>query len=135
MLLSLIHILSRRFIRECRAHKRGGHIVNVLAKAAIMTNSRNNTSYIAAKGGMTTMTRGLANEVIDDGIYVNGIVPGYVATSVYQPGSEAYEYKKQFLRVGWATPRDMGTVAAVLCSPSACQVVGAIVDCSGGTML
>lgn len=86
--LNSAFMMSRRFIRECRAHKRGGHIVNVLAKAAIMTNSRNNTSYIAAKGGMTTMTRGLANEVIDDGIYVNGIVPGYVATSVYQPGSE-----------------------------------------------
>lgn len=133
--LNSAFMMSRRFIKECKAHKRGGHIVNVLAKAAIMTNSRNNTSYIAAKGGMTTMTRGLANEVIDDGIYVNGIVPGYVATSVYQPGSPAYEYKKQFLRVGWATPRDMGTVAAFLCSPVACQVVGAVVDCSGGTML
>ena len=81
------------------------------------------------------MTRGLANEVIDDGIYVNGIVPGYVQTRVYPPGAPNTVYKEQFLRVGWAQPRDMGTVAAFLCSPVACQVVGAIVDCSGGTML
>lgn len=127
--------MSRRFVGECRKHKRGGHIVNVLAKAAIMTNSIENTSYIAPKGGMTTMTRGLANELIGDGIYVNGIVPGYVRTQHYQPGTPAAEYKQQFLRVGWATPRDMGTVVAFLCSPAACQLVGAIVDVSGGTML
>lgn len=127
--------MSRRFVAECRKHKRGGHIVNVLAKAAIMTNSTENTSYIAPKGGMTAMTRGLANEVIQDGIYVNGIVPGYVRTQHYQPGTPAAEYKQQFLRVGWATPRDMGTVVAFLCSPAACQLVGAIVDVSGGTML
>ena len=72
--------MSRRFVHECRTNKRGGHIVNVLAKAAITTNSTNNTSYIAAKGGLTTMTRGLAHEVTKDGIIVNGIVPGYVQT-------------------------------------------------------
>ena len=35
--LNSAFMMSRRFIRECKAHRRGGHIVNVLAKAAIMT--------------------------------------------------------------------------------------------------
>ncbi len=134
--LSHVFTMSSRFIRDCRRDKRGGHIVNVLAKAAITTNSHNNTSYIAAKGGMTSMTRSMANDLIDDGIYVNGIVPGYVLNnSGYQPGLPAYIAKEKFLRVGWATPRDMGNVAAFLCSSRARQVIGAIVDCSGGTML
>ncbi len=98
--LNSAFMMSRRFIRECRAHKRGGHIVNVLAKAAIMTNSRNNTSYIAAKGGMTTMTPRFGQRGHRRWHLCQRHCAGYVATSVYQPGSEAHEYKKQFLRVG-----------------------------------
>lgn len=129
--------MSRRFVHECRSHERGGHIVNVLAKAAITTNSTNNTSYIAAKGGLTTMTRGLANEVTKDGIIVNGIVPGYVQThGHYHPGDADTLYKQQFLPTGeFATPRDMGVIVAFLCSPLAKQIIGAVVDVSGGTML
>ena len=134
--LSHVFSMSSRFIRDCRRNNRGGHIVNVLAKAAFTTNSHNNTSYIAAKGGMASMTRSMANDFIEYGIYVNGIVPGYVLNnSGYQPGLPGYIAKEKFLRVGWATPRDMGNVAAFLCSPRSSQVIGAIVDCSGGTML
>lgn len=135
---SLNHVftVSRRFVAECKQAKRGGHIVNVLAKAAITSNSKRNTAYIAGKGGMTTLTRGMANELIDYDIVVNGIVPGYVRThGAYLPGSPEEKAKEGFLRVGWAQPIDMGVVAAFLCSPVANQVVGAIVDCSGGTML
>lgn len=129
--------MSKRFVHECRTHNRGGHIVNVLAKAAITANGTNKTAYISAKGGMMTMTRGLANEVTKDGIFVNGIVPGYViSNSHYHPGNADYLEKKKYLPTGeFATPRDMGVVAAFLCSPLAKQIIGAVVDCTGGTML
>ena len=134
--LNTVFIVSNRFVRDLKAEGRGGHIVNVLAKAGITSNSKHNTSYVAGKAGMTGMTRAMANELIDIGIVVNGIVPGYVRTNgSYQPGSEGEKTKERFLRIGWAMPEDMGNVAAFLCSPGARQIIGAAVDCSGGTML
>ena len=133
--LNHVFTVSRRFVADCRKDKRGGHIVNVLAKAAITTNSHNNSAYVTGKGGMTILTRTMANDLIEDGIFVNGIVPGYVVTSWHQPGSVSAAEKEKFLRVGWATPIEMGNVAAFLCSEKARQIVGAIVDCTGGTML
>jgi NAD(P)-dependent dehydrogenase (short-subunit alcohol dehydrogenase family) len=133
--LNHVFTVSRRFVADLKAAGRGGHIVNVLAKSAIVSNSKYKTAYNASKGGETAMTRSMANELIDFGIYVNGIVPGYVRTSVYQEGSEGEMTKAKFLRVGWAMPIDMGNVAAFLCSPMAKQVIGAVVDCSGGTMM
>ena len=133
--LNHVFSVSSRFTRDLKAAGRGGHIVNVLAKAAITSNSKYNTTYVAAKGGMTAMTRAMANELIDFDIVVNGIVPGYVRTTHYQPGSEEEKTKEKFLRVGWAMPIEMGSVAAFLCSPQAGQIVGGVIDCSGGTML
>ena len=134
--LNHVFSVSHRFVRDLKAAERGGHIVNVLAKAAITSNSKYNTAYVASKGGMTAMTRAMANELIDFGIVVNGIVPGYVRThGNYQIGSDGEKAKEKFLRVGWALPIDMGNVAAFLCSPQAKQIIGAVVDCSGGTML
>lgn len=135
--LNSAFLMSRRFIRDCRMHKRGGHIVNVISKSALTTNSQNNTPYVSAKGGLMTMTRGLANEVTKDGIFVNGIVPGYVRTERgHLPGSERAKRVQPLLPTGeFATPRDMGAVVAFLCSPLAKQIIGAIVDCTGGLML
>ena len=133
--LNHVYTVSSRFARDLKKTGKGGHIVNVLAKAAITSNSKYNTAYVAAKGGMTAMTRAMANELIDFGIVVNGIVPGYVRTTHYQPGSPEEAVKERFLRVGWALPIEMGTVAAFLCSPQAKQIVGAVIDVSGGTML
>ncbi len=135
--LNSAFLMSRRFVRDCRTYKKGGHIVNVISKSALTTNSQNNTPYVSAKGGMMTMTRGLANEVTKDGIFVNGIVPGYVRTERgHLPGSERAKRVQPLLPTGeFATPRDMGVVAAFLCSPLAKQIIGAIVDCTGGLML
>jgi NAD(P)-dependent dehydrogenase (short-subunit alcohol dehydrogenase family) len=136
--LNSAFMMSRLFVRHCIAHEKGGHIVNVLSKSAVTTNSFDNTSYISAKGGMLAMTRGLAHEVARHGIYVNGILPGYVENSKgsHQLGSERGARVIAFIPTKrFGTPREMGNVAAFLCSEKSSQMIGAIVDCSGGTML
>jgi NAD(P)-dependent dehydrogenase (short-subunit alcohol dehydrogenase family) len=136
--LNSAFMMSRIFVRYCVESKRQGHIVNVISKNAVTTNSYNNTAYISAKGGLLSMTRGLAHEVAHLGIYVNGILPGYVENSKgsHQLGSErgdrviAYIPTKRF-----GTPREMGNVVAFLCSERSSQMMGSILDVSGGTML
>lgn len=136
-LLNPAFYMSRKFLRHCLDSKKGGHIVNLLSKSAILSSSVNNLAYVANKGALVSMTRGMAKEFLPYGIYVNGIVPGYVKTErVHVNGDERTERVRKLLPTGeFASPREIGNVAAILCSPLFKQMIGAIVDCTGGTLI
>ncbi|RGV98411.1 SDR family NAD(P)-dependent oxidoreductase [Ruminococcus sp. AF14-10] len=129
--------MSREFVKYCRENDRPGSIVNVLSKSAFTTNSKDNTTYISAKMGAYGLTKGIANEMAPYGIRVNGIVPGYVQTErTYPDGEPRTERMRALLPTGkFALPIEMGKIAAFLCSDCASQIIGAAIDCSGGTML
>ena len=129
--------MSRAFVRLCRERDRAGAIVNVLSKSAFTTNSKDNTSYICAKSGAYGLTKGVANEMAPYKIRVNGVVPGYVQTErTYPDGEPRTERMRQLLPTGaFTTPIEIGRVVAFLCSDCAGQIIGAAIDCSGGTML
>ena len=129
--------MSREFVKYCRENERPGSIVNVLSKSAFTTNSKDNTTYISAKMGAYGLTKGVANEMAPYGIRVNGIVPGYVQTErTYPDGEPRTERMRAVLPTGkFALPIEMGKIAAFLCSDCASQIIGAAIDCSGGTML
>ena len=129
--------MSREFVKYCRENERPGSIVNVLSKSAFTTNSKDNTTYISAKMGAYGLTKGVANEMAPYGIRVNGIVPGYVQTErTYPDGEPRTERMRALLPTGkFALPIEMGKIAAFLCSDCESQIIGAAIDCSGGTML
>jgi NAD(P)-dependent dehydrogenase (short-subunit alcohol dehydrogenase family) len=129
-------LMSKEFIIICNQQKKGGHIVNTISKSAFTTNSGGNSPYIATKGAVFSFTRGLAKEVGSRGIFVNGIVPGYVITDTTKDLKDRSEQMKKIIPLGReATPREIANVAVFLCSEKAVQMMGAIVDVSGGTML
>lgn len=131
-----LFLMSQTFVKECGRQKKGGHIVNTISKSAFTTNSGGNTPYIATKGAVFSFTRGLAKEVGPRGIFVNGIVPGYVATETTKGLTERSEKMKKIIPLGKeAKPREIANVAVFLCSEKAVQMMGAVVDVSGGTML
>lgn len=134
--LSHVFTMSQAFVKECKKSAHGGHIVNVSAKAAFHSASHNKIPYATAKGAIATLTQRMANDLIEDDIFVNAIVPGYVLSNYYRdPESPQCKAKEKDLRIGWATPEDMGNITAFLCSPLSRQIIGAVIDCSGGTML
>lgn len=53
----------------------GGHIVNTLSRAAEV-GGKGFAAYGASKGGLYTLTRAAAREALEDGILVNGLIPG-----------------------------------------------------------
>ncbi len=119
--------------------KKNSWIVNTVSKSAFSTNSGGNSPYIATKGAVASFTRGLATEVGREGIYVNGIIPGYVITETTKnipDGGKRSEAMKKIIPIGReAEPKEIADVAVFLCSPKACQVMGVLMDVSGGTML
>jgi len=129
-------MMCNKFVGYWKKNNHPGHIVNVLSKTCLMTNSINNQAYASAKGGLLALTRSLAHEVTPYGIIVNGIVPGYVYNSKTDKDSARYKKMMSLVPTGdYGSPRDMGTVATFLCSPLSNQIIGAVVDCTGGTLL
>jgi len=131
-----VFLMTARFIKICLAQNKGGHIVNTLSKSAFTTNSGGNTPYIATKGAIAAYTRGLAKEMGPKGIYINAIIPGYVDTPGTSIDPTRGESVLKHIPSGrLAQPKEMGYVAAFLCSEKACQMMGVLVDVTGGTML
>lgn len=128
--------VSQHFLRACLETGREGRIINILSKSAILSSSVHNLTYVANKGALTALTRGMAKEFAPYGVYVNGIVPGYVRTRAHEEGTERTERVKQLLPLHrLAEPEEIGAVAAVLASPLFLQMIGSIVDCTGGTLI
>lgn len=136
-LLNPTFLMSRKFLQDCLERKGGGHIVNLLSKSALLSSSIHNLAYVTNKGALTSLTRGMAKEFIQYGIIVNGIVPGYVKTEKgHADGDPRTERVKKLLPTGeFALPKDIGNVAAILCSQKFGQMIGAVVDCTGGTLI
>ncbi|MGY0057438.1 SDR family NAD(P)-dependent oxidoreductase [Streptomyces sp. LZ34] len=66
------------------AHPR---VVNVSSEAASLTNMGGGTpAYTASKAGLNALTRMLAAELRADGVLVNAVCPGWVATDMGGPG-------------------------------------------------
>lgn len=135
--LDHVFFLTRRFVKE---HKKNGgiaHVVNLLSKSAVLSSSTQNLTYVANKGALISLTRGMAKEFLPYGIYVNGIVPGYVKTEQRHASEDERTIRvRKLLPTGeFATPEDMGYMVAFLCSLKSRQTIGAIIDCTGGTLI
>ena len=66
----------------------GGAIVNVSSAAARLGAANEYVDYAASKGALDTLTIGLANEVAEEGIRVNGVRAGYIYTDMHASGGE-----------------------------------------------
>jgi 3-oxoacyl-[acyl-carrier protein] reductase len=111
----------------------------VVSSTAAFHATRGNPAYAASKAGAVGLVRTLADAWAADGIRVNGIAPGFVATKMTQVTVDHPERLAAALqripagRLG--TPRDMAGAALFLASPLAAYVVGHTIPVDGGLLL
>lgn len=114
---------------------RGGVIVNVSSAASRLGAPGEYVDYAASKGAIDSMTVGLAKEVAAEGIRVNAVRPGIIATDIHGSGGQPDRADRMrhlipMLRAGEAD--EIAGVIAWLCGPDATYVTGSLVDASGG---
>jgi NAD(P)-dependent dehydrogenase (short-subunit alcohol dehydrogenase family) len=113
---------------------RGGAIVNVSSKAAVLGGPDEWIHYAASKGAIDTMTVGLSKEVAAESIRVNAVRPGLVESDFHRhatPGRvERMEPSIPMRRAG--TAAEVAAAVLWLASPAAGYVTGACLDVSGG---
>jgi len=113
----------------------GGAIVNVSSAAAKLGGPGQYVDYAAAKGAIETFTIGLAKEVAGEGIRVNAVRPGIIATDIHASGgapgrAEQMAPQVPLRRAG--TAEEVGEAIVWLLSERASYTTGSIVEVTGG---
>jgi NAD(P)-dependent dehydrogenase (short-subunit alcohol dehydrogenase family) len=113
---------------------RGGSIINISSKAAVIGGPNEWIHYAASKGAIDTMTAGLSKEVAAEGIRVNSVRPGLIDSDFHlhaTPGRlERMAPVIPMQRAG--TADEVAAAVLWLASDAASYVTGAFVDVSGG---
>jgi 2-deoxy-D-gluconate 3-dehydrogenase len=95
-------------------------------------------SYAASKGAVAQITKSMANEWAKDGITINAIAPGYMATNNTKALRQDEARSKAILdRIPagrWGLPADVQGTAVFLASPASDYVNGHVLVVDGGWM-
>jgi NAD(P)-dependent dehydrogenase (short-subunit alcohol dehydrogenase family) len=109
----------------------GGSIVLLSSRAAFYGSPGEFVWYAASKGGVDSLTNGLAREVAAEGIRVNAVSPGPIITEMHRPGKlEVGAKRAPMQRAG--TPEEVAETVLFLASEAASYVTGANLAVSGG---
>lgn len=130
-------IAAREAVRRMSTARggRGGAIVNISSRAAVLGGPGEFVHYAASKGATDTMTIGLAREVGAEGIRVNAVRPGLIETDIHALAGAADRVERLVSGVPMGRTGSAAEVAQTvlwLASDDAAYVSGALLDVSGG---
>jgi NAD(P)-dependent dehydrogenase (short-subunit alcohol dehydrogenase family) len=95
--------------------------------------------YSASKGGVAQLTKSLAIAYAADGIRVNAVAPGWIATKLTQALQDDPARSAPILArtpLGrWGTPEDIAGPVLFLASPAARFVTGVVLPVDGGYLI
>jgi NAD(P)-dependent dehydrogenase (short-subunit alcohol dehydrogenase family) len=115
-----------------------GYVVNISSVAARNGGGIGAIAYASSKGGLSTMTKGLAKEFAPKGIRVNGVSPGTIDTNFHKQFSNEQMLKN----VQNATPAgrlgdsaETADVILFLCGEGARFIHGQMIEVNGGFLM
>ncbi len=115
----------------------GGRIIN-MASIASFVGRPNRAGYVAAKGGLLSLTRALAADMAGKKITVNAVAPGMIASPLNRDIAEDQvlgdAWNAENLARRWGEPEDVAGVAAFLASDDAGFITGETITVDGGSI-
>ena len=115
-----------------------GYVINVSSVAARNGGGIGAIGYASAKGGLSTMTKGLSKEFAPKGIRVNGVSPGTIDTNFHKQ----FSTDQMLTNVRNATPAgrlgdspETADVILFLCSEAARFIHGQMIEVNGGFLM
>lgn len=122
-----------RAAARAMSERRSGAIVNISSICGI-TGCEAHPHYSAAKAGIIGLTRATARELIDVGIRVNAVAPGYIDSSIAPSTSDevarAIRASVPAGRLG--LPAEIAATVSFLASDEAGYIVGQVISPNGG---
>jgi NAD(P)-dependent dehydrogenase (short-subunit alcohol dehydrogenase family) len=113
----------------------GGAIVLISSMAATLGGPNEYVWYAASKGSIDSMTVGLSRELTQDGIRVNAVAPGMIATELHAAGGQPDRLERlaPMIPMGRAgKPEEVAEAVLFLLSDAASYITGTVLRVSGG---
>jgi len=114
-----------------------GKIVN-LASLLSFQGGMTVPAYAASNGAVAQLTKALCNEWAGQGVNVNAVAPGYMATdmntALLADPVRMEQLSTRIPAARWGQPQDIGNVVVFLASPAAAYVHGQVLAVDGGWM-
>lgn len=139
----VLHINLVGTMRLCAAAcdglaNKGGCIINTASMLSFFGGGLV-PAYSASKGGIAQLTKSLAIAYAEQGIRVNAIAPGWIATPLTQALQDDPERSAPIIArtpmKRWGTPDDLVGPVMFLASPQAKFVTGVVLPVDGGYLI
>jgi NAD(P)-dependent dehydrogenase (short-subunit alcohol dehydrogenase family) len=130
--------LDRAVARAMRDAGRGGRIVNFTSQGWLTGGYGGSVAYAATKGGIVSLSRGLARTLAPHGITVNTVAPGAVDTPMMWSGMSEEDmaaFVAQIPMGRLARPDELAGLVLFLASDHAGYITGATINATGGQIM
>ena len=134
----LVQAAVAQFKQQPETPKHKAHIV-LVASTAAQRGEAFHADYAASKGALLSLTKSLSSELAGEGVAVNCVAPGWVATEMSAPALATDAGRATIFRT--IPIGRVGTVSEVagpilfLCTPWAGFISGEILNVNGGAVL
>jgi NAD(P)-dependent dehydrogenase (short-subunit alcohol dehydrogenase family) len=136
--LKATFFLDRAAARVMQRQGTPGAIVNFSSQGWWTGGFGGSVAYSATKGGVVSLTRGLARSLAPSGIRVNCVAPGAVDTAMMREGLDE-DAKAKFLQqvpmARMGEPDELADAALFLVSEASTYITGATLNVSGGQLM
>ena len=130
-----VALLVQALLPDLKANP-GSAVVAFASINATLGNSVN-PIYSAAKGGVLSLVRSLADRLSVDGIRINSVSPGQILTPMMQPAIDALPegfFERRILLGRIGNPEEIGRVVRFLLSDEASYITAAEIVVDGGNI-
>ncbi|MFC2013657.1 SDR family NAD(P)-dependent oxidoreductase [Chloroflexota bacterium] len=131
-------LCSQTVAKEMIKAGNGGRIINISSVSCeTVPYQAKLVHYVASKGGVTMLTKGMAVALIPHKIYVNAIAPGWTRSPQLIEWAEKYPHESAREQAGiplgrFAEPEEIANMAVFLASSDSDYIVGQTIFVDGG---
>ncbi len=136
--LKATFFLNQAAGRRLRTQGGGGRIINFTSQGWWTGGFGGSVAYSASKGGIVSMTRGLARTFAKDRITVNAVSPGAADTAMMRSGltdDQLAGFVASIPLGRMAAPSELAGTVLFLASDHAAYITGATINVSGGWLM